>query len=75
MDTQDFLTSVRQKEQVTKVVEPRKMTYCPHYQSTHFVHYDKGSLTDKEAVLLNYIHNILYNVRTADITNLPAVPV
>ena len=36
-DKQAFLTSVSQKEQVKKVIEPRKITNCPHCQSTHFV--------------------------------------
>ena len=36
-DKQDFLTSVSQKEQIKKVIEPRKITNCPHCQSTHFV--------------------------------------
>lgn len=36
-DKQAFLTSVRQKEQVKKVIEPRKITNCQHCQSTHFV--------------------------------------
>ncbi|HGM2170173.1 TPA: IS1595 family transposase, partial [Neisseria gonorrhoeae] len=36
-DKQAFLTSVSSKEQVKKVIEPRKVTKCPHCQSTHFV--------------------------------------
>ncbi|ENS7167678.1 IS1595 family transposase, partial [Neisseria gonorrhoeae] len=29
-DKQAFLTSVSSKEQVKKVIEPRKVTKCPH---------------------------------------------
>ena len=36
-DKQSFLTSVNQKDQVKKVIQPRKITHCPHCQSTHFV--------------------------------------
>ena len=36
-DKQAFLTSVSPKEQVKRVIEPRKITNCPHCQSTHFV--------------------------------------
>lgn len=36
-DQQAFLTSVRQKEQAKKVIEPRKITNYPHCQSTYFV--------------------------------------
>ena len=31
------MTSVSQKEQVKRVIEPRQITNCPHCQSTHFV--------------------------------------
>ena len=36
-DKQVFLTSISQKEQVTKVIQPKQITNCPHCQSTHFV--------------------------------------
>lgn len=36
-DKQAFLTSVSSKEQIKKVIETRKVTNCPHCQSTHFV--------------------------------------
>ena len=36
-DKQVFLTSISQKEQITKVIQPKQITNCPHCQSTHFV--------------------------------------
>ena len=48
-DKQAFLTSVSQKEQVKKVIEPRKITNCPHCQSTHFV--KNGTKCDNQRYL------------------------
>ncbi len=36
-DKQSFLISISQKDQVKKVIRPRKITNCPHCQSVHFV--------------------------------------
>ena len=48
-DKQAFLTSVSKKEQVKKVIEPRKITNCPHCQSTHFV--KNGTKCDNQRYL------------------------
>lgn len=37
VDKQAYLTSISPKEQVKKLIEPRKITNCPHCQSTHIV--------------------------------------
>lgn len=36
-DKESFLTSVSQKEQARKAIEPKKISNCPHCQSTHFI--------------------------------------
>ena len=48
-DKQSFLTSVSQKDQVKKVIQPRKITHCPHCQSTHFV--KNGTKCDNQRYL------------------------
>ncbi len=36
-DKQQFLASVSHNIEIKKVVEPKKITCCPHCQSAHFV--------------------------------------
>ena len=49
-DKQAFLTSISPKKQVKIVIEPRKITNCPHCQSTHFV--KNGFVHDKKRQLI-----------------------
>ena len=80
-DKQDFLTSVSQKEQVKRVIEPRQITNCPHCQSTHFVkngikcNNQRYLYRDCKKSFVEQTGTILYNSQKDIVAKRSAIPV
>ena len=50
----------------------RKLKYKP---IVNFVNFAKDTLTNKEAVLLDFIRKTMCTIRSADVAKRPAIPV